>query len=121
MPTNIHLEKALANLAYSVAYADGILEESELKTFEKMLVRELKEAAVSVRNKFLLLDKRSAPNVEQAYKEAMFAIKENKLDFNEYLQEQFIIILEEIAISVEGLREEERSLIERFTHDIRLI
>ena len=121
MPTNIYLEKALANLAYSVAYADGKLEENELKTFEKMLIRELEDAAVSVRNKFLLLGERSSPNIEQAYREAMFAIKENKLDFNENLQIQFLIILEEIAVSVEGIREEERNLIERFKRDIQLI
>ncbi len=121
MSGNTFLEMALANLAYSVAYADGKLEESELRTFEEMLVKELKGAAVSVRNKFLLLGERSSPNIEQAYREAMFAIKENKLHFDENLKKQFILILEEIAKSVEGIREEERNIIERFKRDIPLI
>ena len=121
MSGNTFLEMALANLAYSVAYADGKLEESELKTFEEMLIKEFKEAAVSVRNKFLLLGERSSPNIEQAYREAMFAIKENKQDFDENLKKQFTLILKEIAESVEGIRDEERNIIERFKHDIQLI
>ena len=121
MSTNVHLEKALADLAYSIAYADGKLEESEWNAFEKMVDAELGEAAASVRNKFLLLGERSSPNIEQTYKEAMFTIRENKEDFDENLKRRFILILEKIADSVEGIREGEHNLIERFKYDIELI
>ena len=51
----------------------------------------------------------------------MFAIKTNKKDFSSQLKQKFINVIERIAGSVEGLRNEERELIERFRKDIELI
>ena len=121
MRTNVQLETALANLAYSIAYADGKLEDPEWNAFDEMVVSELGESAVSVKNKFLLLGERASPNIDQTYREAMFVIKNNREYFDDNLKQRFIKVLEHIADSVEGLREEERNLIERFKHDVDLI
>jgi uncharacterized tellurite resistance protein B-like protein len=121
MSTNVQLEKALAGLAYSIAYADGKLQESEWEAFDEVVASELGAASVSVKNKFLLLGERASPNIEQTYREAMFVIKENKEQFDKQLQHRFIKVLEHIANSVKGLREEEHNLIDRFKNDIKLI
>jgi uncharacterized tellurite resistance protein B-like protein len=121
MSTNVQLELALADLAYSIAYADGMLHNSEWEAFEEMVAAELGGASVSIKNKFLLLGERASPNIEQTYRSAMFSIRANKEHFNEKLKHRYIRILEHIANSVHGNREKEHHLIDRFKKDVELI
>ena len=121
MSLNTDLEKALAELAYAIAYADGILEDVELEAFESIILEEMLEDAEGIRNQFLILGERDSPNIEQSYRQAMFAIKQNKEHFTEENKDQCIKVITRIANSVQGLREEERKLIERFKKDVNLI
>ena len=115
------LVQALAELAYSIALADGELEEKEKIAFNEIIESELGKSAWSAKNRFNILEERISPNIEQSYKFAMFAIKTNKKDFSPDLEQRFIHVIERIAKSVEGLRKDERDLIDRFKTDIRLI
>lgn len=121
MSENIVLIQALAELAYSIALADGELEAREKKAFNEIIDSELGKSAWSAKNRFSILEERIAPNIEQSYKHAMFAIKLNKRDFTPALRQKYINVIERVANSVEGLREEERELIERFKKDVELI
>ena len=121
MSENIVLVQALAELAYSIALADGELELNEKKAFNEIIDSELGKSAWSAKNRFSFLEERLAPNIEQSYKIAMFAIKTNKKDFSPELKKKFINVIERIADSVEGLRSEEKQIIERFKKDRELI
>ncbi|MGF1637380.1 MAG: TerB family tellurite resistance protein [Cyclobacteriaceae bacterium] len=115
---NIILLQALAELSYSIAMADGELEPSEKKAFFEILDSELNEDAWSAKNRFKLLEESVAPSIEQSYKFAMFAIKTNKDYFDNGLKTKFVNVIERVACAVDGLRSEEKKLIERFKTDI---
>ena len=121
MSENIVLVQALAELAYSIALADGELEEKEKKAFNQIIVSELGKSAWSAKNRFAILEERIAPNVEHSYKFAMFAIKMNKKDFTPELKQKYINVIERVANSADGLRKTEKELIERFKRDVELI
>ena len=121
MSENIVLVQALAELVYSIALADGELEEKERKAFNEIIESELGKSAWSAKNRFAILEERISPNIEQSYKFAMFAIKTNKKDFDAGLKQKYINVIERVAGSVEGLRKEETELIDRFKKDIELI
>ena len=121
MSENIVLVQALAELAYSIALADGELEEREKKAFNEIIESELGKSAWSAKNRFAILEERVSPNIEQAYKFSMFAIKTNKKDFTDDLKKKYINVIERVADSVDGLRKEEKELINRFKKDIELI
>jgi hypothetical protein len=97
------------------------LEEREKKAFNEIIESELGKRSWSAKNRFSILEERIAPNIEQSYKFAMFAIKTNKKDFSPQLKQKYINVIQRIADSVEGLRSEEKELIERFKRDIELI
>ena len=115
------LVQALAELAYSIALADGELEEKEKDAFNDIIESELGKSAWSAKNRFAILEERISPNIEQTYKFALFAIKTNKKDFEDGLKQKYINVIERVADSVEGLRQEERELIRRFKKDIEHI
>ena len=121
MSENIVLVQALAELAYSIALVDGELDKKEKKAFNEIIDSELGKSAWSAKNRFAILEERISPNIEQSYKIAMFAIKTNKKDFTQELKRKYINVIERIANSVDGLRAEERELINRFKKDIELI
>jgi tellurite resistance protein len=121
MSENIVLVQALAELAYSIALADGELEDKEKQAFIAIIDSELGKNAWSAKNRFSILEERIAPKVEQSYKIAMFAIKANKKDFSQELKRKFINVIQRIADSVDGLRIEEKEIIERFKKDVELI
>ena len=118
MSKKVDLEQALAELVYSIALADGVLDDREMEAFEEMIEQELKDQAAEIKNRFLLLKGRSSPNVESAYKQAMYAIKQHKENFSEELKEKYYRIIKKVAGSVKGLRVEERQLLERFKNDL---
>ena len=121
MPLNIILIQALAELAYSIAMADGQLQPEEKKVFEEIIKSELGADSWSARNRFAVLEERITPNIEQSYKFAMFAIKTNKKDFTPELRGKFIHIIERVAGAVDGLSSEEMGIIDRFKEDIKTI
>lgn len=121
MAENRELIQALAELAYSIAFVDGELQESERRAFESNIDALLGERASIAKNHFALLDERVTPNVEHAYRNVMFAIVRNRQDFDDELKKTFIEVIEKLAHSVYGLREQESHLVERFKKDVELI
>lgn len=121
MATNIRLEQALAELAYSIIYADGKADVSEIEALDNMICSIFGDKANQVRNKFHMLGERSSPNIDQAYRNAMFAIRDNKDFFVDEIREKLIVFLETLANASIGLRAEEHRLVERFREDIRHI
>ncbi|NJN25017.1 MAG: hypothetical protein HC819_03040 [Cyclobacteriaceae bacterium] len=121
MSENIVLVQALAELAYSIALADGELEEKEKKAFNQIIESELGKSAWTAKNRFAILEERITPNVEQSYKFAMFAIKMNKKDFSPAMKQKYINVIERIAASIEGLRNTEKTLIDRFKKEVEMI
>ncbi|HBH23588.1 MAG TPA: hypothetical protein DDY13_09210 [Cytophagales bacterium] len=116
---NLILIQALAELAYSIALADGELQQDEKEAFYKIIDEQLQEDAWSAKNRFKLLEERVAPNVEQTYRFAMFAIKTNRRDFDGNLKAKFLNVIEGVANSVDGLREQERRLIDKFKQEVK--
>jgi tellurite resistance protein len=121
MSENIVLVQALAELAYSIALADGELEKKEKEAFNNIIETEMGKSAWSAKNRFAILDERITPNIEHSYKFAMSATKSNKKDFTDELKQKFINVIEQIADSVDGLRQQEKDLIARFKKDVMLI
>ena len=62
MSENIVLAQALAELAYSIALADGELEKKEKEAFNKIIETEMGKSAWSAKNRFAILDERITPN-----------------------------------------------------------
>ncbi len=121
MSENIVLVQALAELAYSIALADGELDKKEKKAFDKIIELELGESSLSVKNRFAILEERNTPNIEHSYRYSIFAIKFNKKDFNDELKRKYINVIEEIADSVDGLRKQKKHLVRRFKKEIELL
>ncbi len=115
------LVQALAELAYSIALADGELQENEKKTFDSIIESELGKSAWSAKNRFAMLEERISPKIDQSYSFALFSIKTNKKDFSDELKIKFINVIEKVAAAVDGLRSEEKLLISRFKKDIEKI
>lgn len=121
MSENIMLVHALAELAYSIASADGKVEKKEKEAFNKIIESEFGKNAASAKNRFAILEEDSLPNIEHSFRYSMFAIKLNKKYFDKELKEKFINVIEQIADSVDGLRNQEKHLISQFKREIELI
>ena len=118
MMYNLVLIQALAELAYSIAMADGELQEGERETFFKVIEEELQNDSWWAKNRFKLLEHGVYPNIEESYKFALFVIKTNKSDFDSEMKKKFINVITKVAHSVNGLDPEEKKLIERFKKDV---
>ena len=121
MSENIILVQALAELAYSIALADGELDKEEKLAFNKIIETELGKYAWSAKNRFAMLEEKITPNVEQSYKIALFAIRNNKGDFTPQMRSTFINVIEKVAEATGGLADAEKAIIDRFKVDIKMI
>lgn len=117
--SNPFLIQALAELAYSIALADGELQEEEKNAFYEIIDTELRQDASWAKDRFKLLEEKVNPSIEQCYKFAMFAIKTNRNFFDDTLKMKFLNVITRVADSVNGLEPSEVELIERFKKDIR--
>ena len=111
------LVQALAELAYSIAMADGSLDPEEKSAFNEIIESELGSSAWSAKSRFSILEERFTPNIEQSYKIALFTIQTNKHDFTPSLRTKFISVLTRVADSVDGISDDEVKIIERFKTD----
>jgi len=118
---NLVLIQALAELAYSIALADGELQEGEREAFFQVIEEELQNDSWWAKNRFKLLEQGVYPNIEESYKFAMFVIQTNKSDFDNEMKKKFINVITKVAESVDGLDPKEKELIERFKKDVEHI
>ena len=114
---NLVLVQALAELAYSIAMADGELQAEEKETFFDFIDDEFQDDSWWAKNRFQLLEQRETKNIEQCYRFAIFAIKTNKSEFNKEMKQKFLNVINKVANSVNGLDPHEKEIIERFKID----
>jgi len=115
---NLVLIQALAELAYSIALADGELQDGERETFFRVIEEELQNDSWWAKNRFKLLEQGVYPNIEESYKFALFVVKTNKSDFDAEMKRKFINVITKVANSVNGLDPKEKELIDRFKKDV---
>lgn len=112
------LVQALAELAYSMALADGELQSDEKAAFYQIITTELRNDSEWAINRFRLLESKVAPDLEQSYNFALFTIKSHKSEFDAEMKSKFINVISKVAQAFEGLSIEEKQFIERFEKDI---
>lgn len=112
------LVQALAELAYSIALADGELHPEEKAAFYEIIENELQNDAQWAINRFQLLEEKAIPDLEQSYDFALFTIKSNRSDFDNMMKKKFINVISKVADASDGLSSEEIKLIERFKRDV---
>ena len=112
------LIQALAELAYSMALADGELQSDEKAAFYQIIKSELTSDSEWAINRFRLLENKVAPDLKQSYDFALFTIKSHRSEFDEDMKSKFINVISKVAHAFEGLSVEERKFIERFEKDI---
>lgn len=115
------LVQALAELAYSIAMADGTLQPNEKAAFYDIIESELQSDARWAINRFKLLEEKAIPDIEQSYDFALFTIKSNRSDFDDEMRNRFVNVISKIAEASDGLSPEEISLINKFKSDIENI
>lgn len=112
------LIQALAELAYSIALADGKLQPDEKSAFYEIIENELQNDAGWAINRFQLLEK-AVPNLEQSYNFAIFTIKSNRSLFDDSMKNMFLNVISKVAEAFEGTCPEEKKMINRFKRDIK--
>lgn len=118
---NIILVQALADLAYSIAIVDGNFEEKEKEAFYEIIESEFGNDASAAIDRFNILQNQENLSVNQCYNFAMFSIKSNKADFTPKLKDKYLKVMERIASSSDGLRDQEKKMIKRFKKDLEHI
>ena len=116
--SNLILYQALAELAYSIALADGSLQPEEKSAFLELMEKEFKNDSWWAVNRFKLLESQERKNIEQCYQFALFAIRTNRNDFTEEMKEKFLRVITEVAESSDGLDDTELEIINRFKKDM---
>ncbi|MDN4164125.1 hypothetical protein QWY31_01365 [Cytophagales bacterium LB-30] len=112
------LYRAIATLAYSLAITDGHLQDEERKAFIQIIIDELGEQnGWAAASRFEILDEKRKPTVEQAYKEALYEISQNKSAFTPAMRNSFVRILQNVSKAFKGSSSQEESIITRFVRD----
>lgn len=111
------LIEALAAMAYSIAKADGDIQNSEKRRFKNIIRQEFKEDSWVAEQRFELLDSAITPSLESAYQTALKEIKTYNDLFDQEMSSQFLRVIEKIADAFGGTDEEEEQLIEKMKVD----
>ena len=113
-----NLYRAIAELGYTIAKADDVLEPEEAKAFYRIIQQELGEEARHIaESRFDILESHLSPSVDEAYNHAMYVIKRNKSALDEDMIEKFKNVIMEVA-QVAGICKEEKAIIDKFQRDI---
>ena len=113
------LIEALAALAYSIAKADGDIQNTEKRRFKNIIREEFQEDSWVAEQRFELLDSAITPSLESAYKAALKEIKTYDNLFDLEMSQKFLRVIEKIADAFGGTDKEETDLIERMKSDFQ--
>lgn len=113
------LIEALAALAYSIAKADGDIQNSEKRLFKQIIKREFGDDAWIAEQRFDILDSAITPSIELAYKNALGTIRNNIVLFDESMSRKFMNVVVSVAESFQGMDQEESDLIDRMKVDFK--
>ncbi len=115
---SLHL--AIGELAYTVALADGEMQEEEKKKFHSIVEAELrcKDYDFDVADIIFQVMEKHKADIETTYKWAMNEIKINSHYLSPELKQTFISVMIKIAKAYPPITSEESAIIERFKKDI---
>jgi len=117
MEANHEIYRAIAELAYAVAKADGNLQSIEKETFFDIIQDELHSSAWSAQSRFDILEESMKPSVDHAYKMVIKTIKDNQHAFTAAMRQKFLTVMNRVAESYNGIVVQEQELINRFLKD----
>lgn len=115
-----NLYRAIAELAYVIGKADKILHMDEREAFHKAVQEELGEYGWLAESRFSVLQDEVIPEIEMAYNNVIFLIKQNRQALTPKFIEKFVNVIMRVA-EVRGIVEEEQIIIDRFRADIAKI
>lgn len=113
-----NLYRAVGELAYVLAKADGKVSRTETIVFQEAIKEDLGKNSWLAQESFdKLLDEDVQANVEAAYNRVLFTVRRSKNEMTEEMLEKFISVLEKVA-GVSGITEDEINAIEKFREDV---
>ncbi len=112
-----NLYRAIAELAYVVGKADKILHADEREAFKKAVEEELGEYGWLAESRFSVLQDEVVPEIDVAYNNVIFLIKQNKQALTLPFIQKFVNVIMRVA-EVRGIVEEEQMIIDKFRADI---
>ncbi|MEL6534055.1 MAG: TerB family tellurite resistance protein [Bacteroidota bacterium] len=113
--------RAVAELAYAVAKADGGMQSVEKEEFYRIMQEDLYPNGALAESRFELLEEMGTLTVDQAYKTSMMTLKMNKHLLTPEMRGIFLHVMEKIAKAYNGIESSELELIERFVRDLDLL
>ncbi len=117
LPQEKNLYRAVAELAYTVSFADQDVSEDEVEAFFQVIQEVIGEGEVLARKHFNFINQSIHPKVEDSYRHAIQIIQKNKASLDRVLIRKFLHILERVA-KVRGISEEEEVILNRFEEDV---
>lgn len=119
-PEELNVSRAIAELAYAIAKADGVLDDQERQAFLQILTQEFELSETTARLRFEAIFQSANNSVEVAYQQAIFLLQRNKKALNADVISRCKAALLKVA-EVSGVSQEEKRILERFNKDIQQI
>lgn len=118
-----NLHYAIGQLAYSIAIADGKVQQQERQKFHDIVAVELrcKDYDFNVSDIIFQIMGKDKLDIETTYNWAMKEIRLNSHYLSPELKKAFIMVIEKIAKAYAPVTDEEKNIIERFKKDIEPI
>jgi uncharacterized tellurite resistance protein B-like protein len=115
-----NLHYALGELAYSIARADGKVQDAEKKKFHDIVAAELRcgEYDFDLSDIIFQIMEKEGIDTDTSYAWAMKEIKLNSYYLSPDLKKSFIRIMEKIAKAYPPVTVSEKNILERFKADI---
>ena len=119
---NIHV--AMGSLAYSIAKADGVIQEEEKKILHSIAQEEFELSDSDHEWITKMFDKLEKDNtsLEDAYTYAMDTLLEsnrNDYDFTDSIKNKCINFMEKVSYAFDGISSEEKAILDRFKEDVK--
>ena len=107
------LYQALAELAYAIAMADGVIQSDEKRKFKSIIRKELREDAWIAESRFDILDSAITPSLEGAYDNAIKMIRHRRGEFDAEMKEKFLTVISKVADAFGGPDDTEVDILEK--------
>lgn len=111
---NLHF--AIGELAYAIACADGAIQKSERQKFHDIVVKELNKEHhnFDISSIIFQVMEKGHSNPNDAYDSAMKQMRLNSHYLSPVLKENFLHVLEEIAMAYPPVTASEKNILDKF-------
>ena len=118
-----NLHYAIGELAYAVAFADGVIQKEERLKFQDIIEKELKgkDYDFNITDIIFQVLERDKTSVNEAYDSAMKQIRMNSNYLSPELKETFIMVIENIARAFPPVTISEIDLLKKFREEFEPI